>query len=673
MGRALRMYCFVWAFVVTFGRGEAFSQSDFWQKTNPPFGRTVSSVASNSSSTIIAGTDSGVFRSTDNGGTWTGSNSGLNPVGGYFVFSSGATIIASGTGSPNSPSFGGYYRTSDNGSHWTQFVDAGGFRFRHAVAINDSGYIFGGWGVEAAGGVERSTDNGASWTNTGLIANSYALAITANGTIFSGGVDSHGACVYRSTDNGSSWTNTEFFTFFYPVNVLAISPSGHIFAGTSTDGVMHSTDNGAQWIYGNTGMWHSFVTRLAINAFGQIFAGTLNEGVFRSTDDGYSWTSVNAGLTNDTISSMTINPGGTIFVVTQDGLFRSVQSTTVIPTAGLQLWLKADAGVDTTNGIVSSWHDQSGKGNDAVQTSASRQPVLVAGALNGKPIIRFDGVTNKLGFTGTSHMTQFSIFMVINNHPVSTNPDGVSPVLTLGANGDYNHQWFMLLRYQNNSQNIALGPGTESYIEATSSGLAAYDQWRNLSIVTTGSVFSTTLRRDGAAANISYMGTDESLSVPLGDGTGSGGGIGGADGVPAGTLAAKCDVAEVIVYNVALSDSARGAVESYLATKYGLPNTLSAISEQRGGSQPQRYVLEQNYPNPFNPTTTIRYSLPQKANVSLIIYNTLGQRIAELVNGDIEAGYHEVQFDGRNLASGVYFYRLTAGSFVETRKLLLVR
>jgi hypothetical protein len=86
-----------------------------------------------------------------------------------------------------------------------------------------------------------------------------------------------------------------------------------------------------------------------------------------------------------------------------------------------------------------------------------------------------------------------------------------------------------------------------------------------------------------------------------------------------------------------------------------------------------QFALEQNYPNPFNPTTTIRYSLPHRSHVTLTIFNTLGQKVAELVNGDIDAGSHGVRFDASNLASGVYFCRLQAESFVDAKKLLLVR
>jgi hypothetical protein len=89
--------------------------------------------------------------------------------------------------------------------------------------------------------------------------------------------------------------------------------------------------------------------------------------------------------------------------------------------------------------------------------------------------------------------------------------------------------------------------------------------------------------------------------------------------------------------------------------------------------RPTMFSLSQNYPNPFNPTTTIGYSLPHKSHASLTIFNMLGQKVAELLNGDVEAGYHEVQFNAARLASGVYFYRLQTPGFVQTRKLLLVR
>lgn len=103
---------------------------------------------------------------------------------------------------------------------------------------------------------------------------------------------------------------------------------------------------------------------------------------------------------------------------------------------------------------------------------------------------------------------------------------------------------------------------------------------------------------------------------------------------------------------------------------YEFATTVSGIS---GHAFPVSPRLEQNFPNPFNPSTTIRYALPQRLHVTMSVFNILGQQVAALVQEEQEAGYHEVQFDASNLSSGMYLYRLTAGNFVQTRKLLLIR
>jgi dienelactone hydrolase len=88
---------------------------------------------------------------------------------------------------------------------------------------------------------------------------------------------------------------------------------------------------------------------------------------------------------------------------------------------------------------------------------------------------------------------------------------------------------------------------------------------------------------------------------------------------------------------------------------------------------PARFRLEQNYPNPFNPATTIQYDVPSRARVALAVYNILGQRVAELVNGEKNAGHYETRFDASGLASGMYLYRLQAGDFIETKKAILLK
>ena len=108
----------------------------------------------------------------------------------------------------------------------------------------------------------------------------------------------------------------------------------------------------------------------------------------------------------------------------------------------------------------------------------------------------------------------------------------------------------------------------------------------------------------------------------------------------------------------------------------------STVSVQEiAGEMPRSFVLSQNYPNPFNPETTIEYSLPTSADVSLIVYNLLGEEIARLIYERKPAGSHTIEWDASNVASGIYLYRLQAsptsvwqaGDFVQTRKMLLLK
>ena len=98
---------------------------------------------------------------------------------------------------------------------------------------------------------------------------------------------------------------------------------------------------------------------------------------------------------------------------------------------------------------------------------------------------------------------------------------------------------------------------------------------------------------------------------------------------------------------------------------------LSTSNEQMEGIT--EYQLSQNYPNPFNPSTQIQYALPEATEVTLEVFNSVGQKVMELVNGQQSAGYHTATFDASGLSSGVYLYKLTTPSFTETKKMLLIK
>ncbi len=128
-------------------------------------------------------------------------------------------------------------------------------------------------------------------------------------------------------------------------------------------------------------------------------------------------------------------------------------------------------------------------------------------------------------------------------------------------------------------------------------------------------------------------------------------------------------------YNNTAGTAVREPASTNYKISYGdlaVNNILTAINAAPG--IPADYKLYQNYPNPFNPTTTINYSVPVAAgNVTLKIYDLLGREVASLVNENLSSGNYQVKFDASSLVSGFYFYRLQAGSFSETKKMLLVK
>jgi hypothetical protein len=128
--------------------------------------------------------------------------------------------------------------------------------------------------------------------------------------------------------------------------------------------------------------------------------------------------------------------------------------------------------------------------------------------------------------------------------------------------------------------------------------------------------------------------------------------------------------------NMVRNDPARLLSDS-TSWKINVSN-VTAVAEAPQPQMPQQYWLEQNYPNPLstsalNLTTTIRYALPRATRVKLAVYNVRGQLVAELVNAEKQAGVHQARLEIKRLTNGIYFYRLDAGEFVQTRKLILLR
>lgn len=259
-------------------------------------------------------------------------------------------------------------------------------------------------------------------------------------------------------------------------------------------------------------------------------------------------------------------------------LFCQCDPQASIPMDGLQLWLKADADVTLNGSAIGRWADQSGNRNDAIQPDARRQPLLVHNELNGLPVVRFDGNDDRLALTGTAVMSQLTLFIVMRIDSGAIGPNPNFPVGLGDADGK-GRVFFLGMPAEvvlDTTDVIYVGGGLGVGVRAIAPGCAAFGRWNSISVTANQTIWNTTLRANGRDASIAPYGKmNMSLFVPLGSPTGTGtGGIGGADGVSVyavGRVVAKCDIAEVIVYNIVLSDSARRSIEQYLETKYNLP------------------------------------------------------------------------------------------------------
>ncbi|MCW8960916.1 MAG: T9SS type A sorting domain-containing protein, partial [Ignavibacteriaceae bacterium] len=115
------------------------------------------------------------------------------------------------------------------------------------------------------------------------------------------------------------------------------------------------------------------------------------------------------------------------------------------------------------------------------------------------------------------------------------------------------------------------------------------------------------------------------------------------------------------------------AMANIYAEESVLPKQNLNIISYSGSEVVTEYALEQNYPNPFNPTTTIKYQIPTSGNVTIKVYDVLGNEVVKLVDRYIETGRYEVEFDASSLASGVYIYRLNVNDYVNVKKMVLLK
>lgn len=226
-----------------------------------------------------------------------------------------------------------------------------------------------------------------------------------------------------------------------------------------------------------------------------------------------------------------------------------------------------------------------------------------------------------------------------------------------------------------NNTIVGNGSGIAAYTNSSSQAFVMNNIVKNTGVEFTGNVYASYNLVEGG-----YTGTENINADPL---------FVANDSLYHLTLTSPCISAGIYkstVGGVLLTAKLTDYFGDARPRPFGMRSDLGAVEHDSGSVKdptgvkeiftdkiPTTFAMSQNFPNPFNPTTTIRYALPTDANVKLVVYDLLGREIATLANEEQPAGWKEVQWNATNVASGIYIYKLTADSFVETKKMLLLR
>lgn len=267
---------------------------------------------------IFIGTADGGYKSTNHGTSWVA----LVPPGNITVQSLAfdKDFVYAGTNH-------GIFVSSDDGSNWAPSNNGFPDSLVTTIGLNDSGHVYAGVDV---GDLFRSTDQGANWARHSAGIGYQDMNVFANfggRTLFMG---TDGGGVYRTTNNGASWVYMSNGLTDPLIHAIAIKRSGVIFAGGNTDGVFRSLDTGKTWNTVNTNLTSTFINALIVHPNGTVYAGTFGGGVFRSTDNGDHWAEINAGLTSLDVFAFAVDSSGYIYAGTLGGMFRSINPTTSV-------------------------------------------------------------------------------------------------------------------------------------------------------------------------------------------------------------------------------------------------------------------------------------------------------------------------------------------------------
>ncbi len=669
-----------------------------------------------------------VFKSTDNGSSWNEIYSYSPTTYDFTDIKTGpdGLIIAGGSG-PHK-----LIRSTNYGQTWNtiNYSNLSGIS-RILIISNLEIYATE---TDLNKGIWKSTDDGVNWYIVSLAPSDQwisSIKNDSNNNLYLGfdenirriNYDGYGG-VYKSTDGGLTWENNLTFDLKNrEVLCIEFIDNNKTWIGTYGYGVLELVTSDSTWVKKNSGLNDININSIAFDSSDNIWLCTSRAGIFLSTDSGNNWVEWSDSLLQPGGYEIKVTDDNSVFLAGAYGLYKfnfvnnvwtKILSTTMLGEGNIitcvevkdrdTIFVGSTVGgiaVSYDNGENWVWNPPIYFGTSTIKVLEDRT-VLAAGNSVYRTMdnglswqnfytcgqynhIKLEQTEEDFLLTACNELTKGYLFLSTDNGQTQTN-------LTENINNPY----LSNLKYYNNR--IFIGTTAEGIYLTTDYGV----QWqsvndglynlniRSLAINDSGYIFAGTseglyrsnnpivvpveftsftyeINEHGikiiweTASEINNRGFEIQRSV----GKNSWTTIGFKEG--------KGTTTETQSYSFT-DKNLQAGIYKYRLKQIDFNGTsgYSGIIEVVIDI-PRQFALFQNYPNPFNPNTIIKYQLPEFSKVKLTVFDVLGREVTTLVNEEKPAGSYEVDFDGTDLPSGVYFYRIESGSFSDTKKFVLLK
>ena len=579
----------------------------------------------NNNTGYVVGHSGNILKTTNQGLNWnsqTSGNSGYGLMDVSFVDSLTGYISEYG---------GTFLKTTNGGINWIAKLISTNYQLFGIEFINNqTGYIGGG-------NVFKTTNGGQNWDTITNNFGAHYLKSFGNNLIYlldeynyAGALYTYNGLIHKSTDGGYNWQNLFFKLRNYNFNKIIFINSNLSYLAGNNGEFYKSTNGGDNWIDKSLPSYGNFKDVLFLDMLTGIAISSSN--ILKTSNSGDNWNSkYSSAMSYNQISK------------TNSSLFTSGNVYYTGP-GGWHMWY---CEIVKSSNIGDSW-------NQVYSTSSQDMNSFI----------------NVYFFNDTSGL------MLNKNIIYKTSNSGITWTQIFAGNSTEYYKWFYFI---NNTTGFSIGLQDNYYSheimrKTTNQGY----NWSNVNLnigyeIDIKSIYFQN-NNTGFLTGITFPDVGRSGDIMKTT-------DGGENWFKINNSAMPFLFGKGLT-NITFTNSMTGFITGEYGTLFKTTNGGNVFISSLAEDIPQKNYLYQNYPNPFNPSTKIKFDLP-KSNLTLsgakglwtrlTIYDITGREIQTLVNEYLKPGSYEVTFEGSNLSSGVYFYKLTAGNYIETKKMILLK